>query len=183
MAQRRISMKKIREIMRLRFENGLSKAIISKSVGISRSAVGDCLARALRAGIQWPIPDDMDDSKLEAAVYPRAVNTMDSRKIASLPDWGEFHKELMRKGVTRRLLWEEHISMNPDGYEYSRFCEIYRDWLKKRRISMHQNHKAGEKLFIDYAGQTMKIHDQQTGEVRTAQIFVASWGASNYCAG
>ncbi len=93
---------------------------------------------------------------------------------------GEFHLELKKKGVIRHLLWQEYIAKYPGGYEYSRFCTLYRDWLQKTQLTMRQQHKAGEKLFIDYAGQTVDIYDQKTGLIRKAQIFVATWGASNY---
>ena len=180
MPQRRISVRKIREILRLKHENGRSHASIAKSIGVSSSGVGDCLARARRAGLCWPLSDSLDDTALEQKLYPGAVNCLDRRKKETLPNWGEFHQNLKGKGVTRQLLWEEYIAKHPEGYEYSRFCSLYRSWLKNSRISMRQNHQAGEKLFIDYAGQTIKVYDQKTGIAREAQIFVACWGASSY---
>ena len=99
------------------------------------------------------------------------------------PDYTEIHRELKRKGVTLFLLWQEHKEAHPEGYQYSRFCDLYREWVGKLDLPMRQDHKAGEKLFVDYAGQTMPVIDRLTGEIREAQIFVAVSGASNYTYG
>lgn len=179
MPQRRISVKKVREIMRLRHDQQLSQSNIAISVGCSRSAVQDCLARAAKNGLSWPIPEDWDDDFLEGVLYNHSAKKFDSR-AKGLPDWEYVRRQLQIKGVTRQTLWDEYIRGNPDGYEYSRFCDLFRQWSKKQKISMRQNHNAGEKLFIDYAGKTMPIKDPKTGEVSYAQIFVAVWGVSNY---
>ena len=175
MAQRRLPMHKIRDVLRLKAA-GLSKRQIAASVGIGPTAVGECLRRAREALLSWPLPDDLDEPTLEARLYPPAVAAADR----ALPDWPTVHRELRRKGVTLLLLWEEYRSAHPTGYSRSRFCELYRAWLRRVSPTMRQTHVGGEKLFVDYAGTTLDIADPVTGEVRKAQLFVAALGASSY---
>lgn len=171
-------MRKIKDVLRLHFEAGLNQRAIARSIGTSHTTVGDYLKRANRAGLTWPLPDNLDEARLEHLLFPpTAALPPDQRP---LPDWASIHLELKRKGVTLALLWEEYQSIYPDGYRYSRFCDLYREWSGKLQLSMRQEHKAGEKLFVDYAGQTLPIVDRNTGEIRDAQIFVAALGASNY---
>ncbi len=165
MAAKRISMRKIKDILRLHAA-GLSGRKIAVALGVSRSVVATTLKRA--ADTEGP-PD-------ESALYGD-VRKMPDRPI---PDWSDLHRDLKRKGVTLQLLWEEYKANHPDGYQYSWFCERYRQWRSKLDVVMRQDHKAGEKLFVDYAGQTMPVIDPETGEVRPTQIFVAVLGASNY---
>jgi len=179
MPQRRISVQNIREIMRLKFENNLTHANIANSCGLSQSAIGDCLKRARVAGFSWPLDKSVSDDFLVAKLYPGSVGKIDTSG-ENLPDWGYVHKELRRKGVTRALLWEEYRHDHPEGIGYSRFCSLHRQWAKSMRLSMKQNHIAGEKLFVDYSGHTAKITDRKTGAERKAEIFVAVWGASNF---
>jgi len=172
-------MRKIREILRLKYVGGLSLRQINASTKVSTGAVQKLLAKAKALNLTWPLPEDMDDSQLAALFYPKADTT--SSKRFQVPVWPELHLELKKKGVTKQLLWEEYTQQYPNRcYSYSQFCDRYLHWLKKQKRSMRQFHKAGEKLFVDYAGQTMPIVCASTGEVRTAQIFVAVFGASNY---
>jgi len=178
MAAKRLSMRKIREILRLKHNCKQSIRDISTSCAVGKSTVSDYVLRASAAGLTWPLPDDMDDATLEKQLFPSATGT--SCRNRFVPDWTEVHKELRRKGVTLALLWHEYKTNNPDGYQYSWFCHQYAEWLGKIDVVMRQEHRAGEKLFVDYAGQTMDIIDRATGEIKTAQIFVAVLGASNY---
>jgi transposase len=171
-------MRKIREVLRLKLSVGRSCRQISKSCGIARSTAADYLNRAASAELFWPLPEDMDDAKLERMLYPPLpIIAAENRPI---PAWPKVYKELKRKSVTLLLLWQEHKEDSPDGYQYSRFCQMYRDWLGTQNVVMRQDHKAGEKLFVDYAGQQVGIINRLTGEVRSAEIFVAVLGASSY---
>ena len=172
-------MRKIREVLRLRWERGLSQREIAISCKLARSTVGEYLARAQSAGLAWPLPKDLDDAALEARLF-RLPEQQRGDERRPEPDWERVHRELKRKGVTLTLLWQEYREVHPDGYQYSRFCDLYRDWRGLKQLVMRQNHKAGEKLFVDYAGQTVDIVDPTTGEITSAQIFVAVLGASNY---
>jgi transposase len=156
----------------------LSKRRIAQSCGISGPAVDEYLRRAEEAGLGWPLPADLDDGALECRLFPAAPALPSIQR--GLPEWAEVNRELKGKGVTLFLLWQEYRANHPQGYQYSWFCERYRHWLGKRDLVMRQDHRAGEKLFVDYAGQTVPVVDQRTGEIREAQIFVAVLGASNY---
>ena len=177
MSKKRISMRKIKEVLRLKFEAGLTYDAISRSCNIGHTTVGEYLKRAQESGLRWPIPEDMDDNLLEKLLYPQSPNKDTERP---LPDWNYVHKELKKKSVTLFLLWQEYKETHPDGYEYSWFCRNYKEWSGKIDVTMRFNHKAGEKLFVDYAGHTIPIIDKRTGEIRQAQVFVATMGASNY---
>ena len=177
MPRERLSMRKIREVLRLRFENNLSYRDIASSCRMGRSTVGEYLRRAETAGVTWLKAQQLDDEELETLLFPVPVVPGRERP---LPDWDYVHRELKRKGVTLFLLWQEHKEAHPDALQYSRFCDHYRDWLKLADISMRQHHVAGEKMFIDYAGQSIPVIDSGTGEIRDAQVFVAVLGASNY---
>jgi transposase len=178
MAARRLSMRKINEVFRLHFEKGLSARQIAKSLDISRSTIRDYLDRAEQAGLGWPLPSDLDEASLEHRLFP--PNRPIPQEKRQLPSPEYLHQELKRKGVTLQLLWHEYKEKNPDGYQYSQFCRIYHQWTEKLDPCLRQVYKAGEKLFVDYAGQTMEITDPKTGEIHEAQIFVATLGASNY---
>ena len=176
MAQQRLPMRKIRDVLRLSAA-GLSKRQIAASLGIGPTAAGACLRRAREAGVGWPLPDDLDDDALENRLYP--VPTPTAKDWRSLPDWPAIHRELRRKGVTLQLVWEEYRAAHPDGYGRSWFCELYRAWECRLSPTMRQPHVAGEKLFVDYAGTTIDIVDAATGEVHACQLFVAALGASS----
>ena len=177
MSRKRISMRKIKEVLRLKYETDLSYDEIGRSCSIGHTTVGEYLNRAKKAGLRWPLPEDMDDNLLEKLLYPRSKSKIPSRPI---PDWNYTHKELKKKSVTLFLLWEEYKETYPEGYEYSWFCNNYREWAGKIDVTMRFNHRAGEKLFVDYAGHTIPVIDKNTGEIKEAQIFVATMGASNY---
>ena len=170
-------MRKIREVLRLCFAAALSIRAIARSLGTSPSTVGDYLRRAKVAGLGWPLPESVDDTGLERRLFPLPPP---SRTARPLPDWSEVHRELRRKSVTLSLLWQEYKETHPEGLQYSRFCEQYRAWAAKLDLVMRQEHRAGEKLFVDYAGQTVPVVDRETGGERQAQIFVAVLGASSY---
>jgi transposase len=172
-------MRKIREVLRLRFEAGLSMRQISRSTSSSVGAIQKLLSRASELELSWPLPEELDESALAALFYPGADTASSSRY--QLPDWAEVHQELKRKGVSKQLLWEEYTAQYPNRcYSYAQYCALYRRWQKQQKRSMRQSHKAGEKCFVDYCGPTLSIINPQTGEVREAQVFVAVLGASNY---
>lgn len=171
-------MRKIRETLRLHHDSGLGQRPIARCLNISRTTVGDYLHRANMAGLSWPLPDSLTDQQLYSLLFPPAASVTPSDR--PLPDCAYLHNELKRKGVTLMLLWEEYIAEHPQGYRYSHFCELYRRWTRKLKISMRQVHKAGEKLFVDYCGHTLPIVNPHTGEICEAQIFVAVLGASSY---
>ena len=170
-------MRKIREALRLR-SVGVSARKIAQSLSLGRATISDYLRRAEGAGLSWPLPNDLSDTGLEQLLFPPTAGNV--RRAFPQPDWAYVHAELRRKGVTLSLLWEEYRGVHPDGYGYSRYCELYTRWEGKLSPVMRQRHPAGERLFVDYAGQTVDVICPQTGEVRTAQIFVATLGASNY---
>ena len=178
MPAKRLSMRKIKEVLRLKWAQGLSNRQIAKACGIGRPTVGEYLRRAAEAGLAWPLPANLDEATLERQLFPPPPSL--PAQARGVPDWSRVHQELKRKGVTLFLLWQEYRETHPEGYQYSWFCDHYRAWQGKLDVVMRQDHRAGEKLFVDYAGQTMPVVDWDTGEIREAQIFVAVLGASNY---
>ncbi len=178
MAKERLSMRKIVEILRLKHECGLNHRRIAVSVGVARSTVCDYLYRAAAAGLTWPLPESMTEVEVERLLFPPAPAI--APELRPQPDWVTVHQELRRKGMTLLLLWQEYKTVHPDGLRYSWFCQSYRLWSGKLNLVMRQEHRAGEKLFVDYAGQTVPVTERATGEIRQAQIFVAVLGASNY---
>jgi len=178
MAQERLTMRKIREVLRLKRECGLSNRAIARSCSISHSTVGEYVQRAKEAGLSWPLPDDLDEERLFELLFPKPPDP--GSRLIPCPDWSWVHAELRKKSVTLRLLWVEYREDHPTGYGYSQFCALYRKWAKRLNPSMRLTHKAGEKVFVDYAGQTVPVVDPDTGEVRQAQIFIGVLGASNY---
>jgi len=178
MAKRRISMRKIREVLRLKWQHNLSNRKIAHSCSVSHSTVREYLLRVKLAGLSWPLPAELDDGTLENLLFPPPGPISPDRR--QMPDMDYVHKELKRKSVTLQLLWYEYREANPQGYQYSRFCELYRQWVGKLDVCLRQHHRAGEKLFIDYAGQTVPIYDPTSGHVSEAHLFVAALGASNY---
>jgi transposase len=171
-------MRKVREVLRLKYACRASARVIAQSVGIGRSAVAEYIRRAAVIGITWPISAELDDAALERKLFaPTGYNPPRSKP---LPDFGHVHAELRRRGVTLALLWEEYRGAHPDGYGYSRFCDLYGEWRRGVTATMRQTHAAGDKLFVDFAGDMVPIFDAITGEIRHAKIFVAVLGASNY---
>lgn len=177
MPRERLPMRKISDVLRLHAE-GLSKRRIAVSLNMGRTAVGDYIGRAGRAGLGWPLPPDLSEEGLERLLFPPPLVVPAGSRPP--PDWPALHREMKKPGVTLSLLWEEYRAQYPDGYGYSRFCDLYREWRGKLNPTMRQHHVAGEKLFVDYAGQTVEIIDGLTGEVHRAQIFIAVLGASSY---
>jgi transposase len=171
-------MRKIEDVLRLKWSAGLSARQIGKAVGIGRTTVSEYIARAEAAGITWPLPVGMDAAQLERRLFKAAGGQRKQERAQ--PDFATIHRELRGKGVTLFLLWQEYRERHPDGYAYSRFCDHYARWQGHLDVVMRQSHRAGEKLFVDYAGQTAQVGDRTTGEIREAQIFVAVLGASNY---
>jgi len=169
-------MRKIKEVLRLK-SLGLTSREIAKSVSVARSTIAEYLRRADEAGITWPLPDGLDDAALERLLFKLKQTPAAGGPI---PDLRYIHTELKKPGVTLSLLWEEYLAENPDGYRYTQFCHHYRLFRGKLNLCMRQVHKAGEKMFVDFAGQTVPVIDSRTGEIRDAQIFIAALGASNY---
>ena len=170
-------MKKIRDVLRLTFELQMSRRQVSAATGIGRTAVTDYVQRAGAAGLGWPLPEGLDDTGLERCLFPPADA---SKPLAGIePDWAVIHAEMKRRGVTMTLLWQEYRAEHPQGAAYSWFCEQYRSWKKGVSPVMRQTHVAGEKLFVDWAGDTIAVFDPSGAEHR-ARIFVAALGASNY---
>jgi transposase len=181
MAGWRLSMRKIREVLRLKFEQGLTNRQIALSCNISRPCVAQYLTKAAAAGICWPLPEVLDDRALERRLYPPArVKPEQYLRNRPDPDMPHIHKELRNKHVTLQLLWQEYKDIHPDGLQYSAFCDRYRRWAQKLSVTLRNEYKAGDKLFIDYAGPTIPIVDAVTGEAKPAHLFVAVLGASNY---
>ena len=171
-------MRKIREVLRLAFFAGLELRKIARSLSISHATAASYIAKAQAAGLSWPLPDHLDDGALERLLFPKPAASSASRPM---PDWEYVHRELRKKGVTKILLWQEYRETCPDGYQLTQFYELYNRWRGKLDLVMRQEHRAGEKLFVDYAGQTVPIIVRRTGEILfEAQIFVAAMGASNY---
>jgi transposase len=170
-------MRRTREILRLRWGEERSLREVARGAGVGATTVRDVIARARRAGLGWPLPEDLDDGELEAKLYPPPGGRTDR----PVPDFQRLYRELRRKGVTLELLWQEYRAEHPDdGYGYSRFCDLYRRWRGQLDVVMRQEHRAGEKLFTDWAGMTMTITDPATGEETEEQVFVATLGASNF---
>lgn len=173
----KLSMRKIREIMRLKFSLGMNNRDIASSCNISPGTVSETLFRLKLREIQWPLPDILTDEKLEEKLFPIPADGLEDRNV---PQWEEIYRELQKKHVTLMLLWQEYHEQYPDGYGYSWFCEHYHEWRQKLDLVMRQHHIFGEKCFVDYAGTTVSIIDPHTGEVKESQIFIGVLGASNY---
>ncbi len=178
MAKERLSMRKINEVLRLRFELKHSHRQIARSIGAASSTVAEYLRRFDESGLAWPLSDALTEAELEAKLFPPAPNVPAAERTE--PDWAALHREMRRPGVTLMLLWQEYRGKHAQGFAYSWFCEHYRVWVGRLDLVMRHEHRAGEKVFVDYAGPTMPIIDRDTGELRPASIFVAVLGASNY---
>ncbi len=170
-------MRRIKDVLRLKAA-GHSRRQIAQSCGVARSTVAEYVKRAEAAGLWWPLPAELDDAELERKLFPPPLAIPSEQR--AVPDWAVVNQEFRRKGVTLQLLWDESKEANPEGFQYSWFCDSYRRWLGKVDVVMRQDHRAGEKLFVDYAGQTVPVIDRSSGEVVDTQIFVAVLGASNF---
>lgn len=170
-------MRKIREVLRLKFETGLSHERIAAATGLSKGAVSNYVQRSVQKALGWPLPEGLDDAELERQLFKQSA----ARAGYAAPDFGHIHQELKRRGVTLQLLWEEYTGAEGErAYRYSQFCELYRHYRDRLARSMRQVHRAGEKLFIDYSGDTVAVIDAGSGEIRQAEIFVAVMGASKF---
>jgi hypothetical protein len=156
MARQTKSMRQIKEILRLKFQHQLSIREIARSCALPTSTVGDYLKRAELAGLSWPIPEEWTEEQ----ILERLLGVPDpSPEVPqALPDWAQIHEELRRKSVTLRLLWQEYRHSHPEGYGYSRFCELYDRWAQRLDPVLRQVHRPGEKMFVDWAGQTVPIY-------------------------
>ena len=173
-------MRKIKEVLRLKHELGLGQRQIARSCGIGQATVAEYLKRAAAAGIGWPLPEGLGEDQLEKAVFGSPPPPSPDRQRL-LPDFTDIREQLQRhRHLTLQLVWEEYRQKNPDSYRYSYFCELYERWRRKQDLVLRQEHKAGEKMFVDWAGATIPVHDRGTGQVGPAQLFVAVLGASSY---
>jgi transposase len=181
MPTNRITMRQIRQALRLHLEAGLSYAQVALAMGIGKATVGKFMLLARAASVDWALAQSLSDDELEARLYRPAV-PRSSRQLE--PDYAWIHQELKRAGVTLQLLWEEYqrglVESGSPAYKYTSFCVKYRSWALRLKRSMRQTHIAGERLFVDYAGQSVPVIDAASGEIHRAQIFVAVLGASNY---
>ena len=178
MPAERLSMRQIREVLRLCFESRLPQRAVARSLGLSQGAVSGYLSRARAVGIAWPLSEDLDDVQLEALLFPPPCGIPADQR--PMPDWGWVHRELRRPDVTLALLWEEYRAGAADGFGYSWFCDLYRAWTGRLKPTMRQVHVAGERMFVDFAGRTGEVVDANTGEIIPVQIFVAVLGASSF---
>lgn len=153
-------MRKIRDVLRLTFEDQMSQRNIEKSLGISRTAISDCLKRAKIVELTWPLKKEMDDAELENMLFPDTTNKKQNN--ISKPDWIVIHEEMKKKGSTLEQLHLEYLMLYPKGVSYSRFCTLYREYKITLKRSLRQVHIAGEKVFVDYAGPTISIHNEST---------------------
>jgi transposase len=175
-AQERLSVRRIREILRLQAE-GFSERQIARSVGCARSSVQICLWRAERAGVGWPVPVELDDAALQARLYPRQ---RPAGLVQPIPDFEWIERELRRKHVTRRQLWREYLAQYPEGLKYTAFCVKFQQWRRSRGVTLSLTHLPGDRLFVDYAGDPAHFTDPTTGTVQKAWLFVAVWPYSAY---
>jgi len=176
MAQKVLTMRKIKEILRLKWVLGLSDRQTGASLKIAHSTVGEYVKRAERAGLDWSQAENMTETELKDRLFP--VKKSDP-EASPQPDWQQIEVELQSRGVTRMLLWQEYITAHPDGYGYSQFCEHYRRWGKtQEKPVLRIPKKMGEEAQVDYAGQTMAVIDPKSGEITKVQIFVGVLSAS-----
>ncbi len=177
MATERLSMRKLREILRQKWPLARSHRQVAASLNVSVGTVTSVLRRASHAGLDWAQVQTLPDESLEARLYGAPATPGATRP---LPDCAYLHAERKKPGVTLELLHLEYLEQHPTGYRYTRFCDLYRQWLARHRLSMRQEHRAGEKVFVDYAGQKPHLVDPTTGAVTEVELFVGVLGASNY---
>jgi transposase len=177
MGAERLPMRRVREVLRLKYEQGVGHRGIARACGLGVGTVSEYVTRAAQSGLTWPLPGELDDAALEARLFPASPVTSAER---ARPDCEGIHQELKRAGVTLQLLWEEYRGVYPDGYAYSQYCEIYRRWAKALKPTMRQRHRAGEKTFVDFSGKRLHLVDRHTGEEIPVELFVAVLGASSY---
>src|SRR5262249_20223316 len=176
MAASRLPMRKLRDVLRLHYDAGLSHRAIAQACAIGLGTVTTYLQRATAAGVTWPVPAELDDVALEARLFARPAPVVGRDR--DLPDWSQLHQELKTPGVTLMLLWQEYGAGHATGYAYSQFCERYRQWARRLKPSMRQVHRAGEKLFVDFSGTRPHLVDARTGADIAVELFVGVLGAS-----
>jgi transposase len=176
-ARRELTMRQLRQMLRLA-RDGVSAREIGRTLGVARSTVQDNLKRAEAAGLGWPLPAEITDAVLESRLFARAGVTPGARRRLE-PDWSSLVREVKRPGVNLMVLWEEYRDVHPEGYGYSRFCDLFREFERRLSPVMRQHHAAGDKAFVDYSGKKVPVVDPATGVVRKAEIFVAVLGASS----
>jgi transposase len=172
-------MRRIRQVLQLHFGAGASARVIAGEIGLGRSTVQDYLARVSTAGLIWPLAPDLSDEALERLLFPPRNGGKSGSRRYPEPDWAALAREMKRPGVNLSVLFEEYEAAHPEGYGYSRFCELYRDFERRLSPTMRQCHVAGHKAFVDYSGKKVPIVDPLTGEIAMAEIFVAVLGASS----
>ena len=174
-------MRKVKEVLRLRFELGLGQRQIARSCGMGLGTVHEYLERAVAAGIGWPLPEGLGEEELEARLFGNQPVQAGAVQQRSQPDWNTIHQQLQQhRHLTLQLVWEEYRQANPEGYRYSWFCERYQHWRQHLDVVLRQEHKAGEKMFVDWAGATIPVYDATTGHAWPASLFVCVLGASSY---
>jgi len=178
MATERLSMHKIREILRHKWHLGRRHRQVAAALGISAGCVGTTVSRAQQAGLDWEQVTKLSDEALQQRLY--GLRTAEPCTARAAPDCPHIHAERKRPGVTLELLHAEYLAQYPDGYQYTQFCETYRRWLAHRKLSMRQVHYAGDKMFVDYSGKKPHLVDRNTGACIEVELFVAVLGASNY---
>ncbi len=179
MPQERLSVRKIREVIRLHYEAGISNRAAARACRVSNSTVGEYLERTEKAGLTWPLPEDLSDEELYRRLYPEESNPRPAAE-RPMPNWEEVHRELSKRGVTLTLLWQEYRQKHPNGYGFTQFRVHYQGWNKSHTNTMRLPHKAGEEMEVDYAGMTIAITNPETGEISRAVVFVATLPASSY---
>ena len=173
-------MRRIKEVLRLRFELGLGQREIARACAISQGAVHNYLKKVVAAGIPWPLPEGWDEKRVEQAMFGEQSPVERSHERA-LPNFPSLHEQLQQHPhLTLQLAWEEYRQVHPEGYGYSRFCELYGRWRRKQDVVLRQEHKPGEKGFVDWAGATIPVQDPVSGESWPASLFVMVLGASSY---
>jgi len=173
-------MRQLRTLLRLKHGGaGLSDRTIACQIGVARSTIQEYLARVEAAGLSWPLPDDLTDEALDRLLFPRSGCRPGFRRRVE-PDWAMVARELKRPGVTLMTLWEEYRESEPEGYGYSRFCDLFREFERHLSPVMRQHHVAGDKVFVDFSGKRLEVIDPTSGMVRPAEIFVGVLGASSY---
>ena len=177
MTAKRLLMRQLRTILRLKFEQKQANRAIARGCAVGVGTVSEYVRRALRAGLRWPLPEELDDRQLEERLFPRPDPV---GVVRTPPDLAYVHQELRRSGVTLQLLWLEYLKDHPEGYRYSQFCDLYRRYARRLSPPMRQVHRAGEKAFIDFSGKRPHIVDRKTGEASGVELFVAVLGASSY---
>ena len=180
MPTERMPMRKVREILKLTYDAGLPSREVARRVGVGSTGVRIMLQRFRASDLSWPLPDGVTDAALELKLYGVAA-TRRGQRDRTEPDWAAVNRELKRKHVTLQILWDEYIEANPAGYSYSRYCFLYRAWEGRLPVTMRQTHLGGDRMFVDYAGDTIPVVvDRLTGEIREAHLFVAVMGASSF---